>query len=312
MGGKKSGPDAPDMMDYIWASQISQDINKQNLQDQLTANRPTQITPWGTSEWTSDDGIDWTQTVTLPENVRLALEQQQQLGLGRSELANEMLGATGERLTAPFGWDPLAANEVGAAQDVRDAAEQAVYERATSRLDPYWEQQTSRQENQLWNQGLRPGDEAWDTAMGNMGRARTDAYQSAMNEAIMAGGREAERNFGMDMARRQQAVTEALRQRTQGLNELNTLMTGQQVGSPAFPGFSRGGLAQTPDYVGMLQAAYQGDLDEFNASQASSQGLWSGVGQLASAAIPMFSSGGMFYPSGGWGNLFGFGGGGMP
>ncbi len=311
MGGKASAPDAPDFMDYANAANISRIVNRENLQDQLRANRPTQITPGGTSTWTQD-GDQWTQTITLPPAVQAALEQQQQLGLGRSELANEMLGQAGEYLTGPFGWDPMAANDVAASADARDAAEQAVYERATSRLDPYWEQQTSRQENQLWNQGLRPGDEAWDTAMGNLGRARTDAYQSAMNEAIMAGGREAERDFGMDMARRQQAITEGLRQRTQGLNELNTLMTGQQVGMPSFPTFTRAGLAQTPDYPGFLQTTYQGDLDQYNANQAQSQGLWSGVGQLAGTAIPMFAPGGQFYPQGGYGNLFFGGGGGMP
>ena len=291
MGGKADAPDAPGFGDYAQMLALQTQINRENLESQLTANRPTQITPFGTSTWTQD-GDEWTQTVTLPENVQASLEQQQALGLGRSELANQMLGQAGGYLTAPFGWDPMGANEVSNAQGARDAAEEAIYGRATSRLDPYWEQQQERQENQLWNQGLRPGDEAWDTAMGNLGRARTDAYQAAMNEAIMGGGREAERTFGMDMARRQQAITEALRQRTQGMNELNTLMAGQQVDVPGFPTFSRGGLASTPDLVGALNLDYQGELDRYNTRQAQQQGLWAGGLQLASLAAPFLIPGG--------------------
>ena len=285
MGGK-SAPDTPDTMDYITLSTIQSDLNKRNLEEQLQANRPTQITPWGTTTW-EQDGTDWTQTVTLPYRLQETLKQQKELGLQRSRLANELLGDVGGQLTAPYGWDPLTANEVGTAETARDAAEEAIYGRATSRLDPYWEQQTEARETQLWNQGLRPGDEAWDTAMGNLGRARTDAYQAAMNEAIMGGGREAERMFGMDMARRQQAVSEALRQRTQGLNELNTLISGAGITSPQFPTFSRGGVAQTPDLVGAQQLAYQADLDQYNAQQARNQGLWSGAGGLVSTFAPM-------------------------
>ncbi len=283
MGGK-NGPDAPDFMDYANIAVIQSQLNRENLAEQLQANRPTQYTPFGSSTWEQDpETNEWIQAVRLPAKMQEALGLQKDLAIGRGEIANEMMEDIGGRLTGPFGWDPMSANEVSTAEDARSAAEEAIYGRATSRLDPYWEQATEARETQLWNQGLRPGDEAWDTAMGNLGRARTDAYQTAMNEAIMGGGREAERMFGMNMARRQQAVAEALRQRTQGLNELNTLMSGQAIGSPNFPSYSRAGAVATPDLVGAQRSAYQADLDQYNAQQARQQGLYSGITGLAGA-----------------------------
>lgn len=293
MGGKADAPDSFSSNDFrnmaIWESEIQ----GENLRQQLRANRPAQYSPWGSMVWEEGPNDQWTQTIALPDVMQQALEAQQGLGRERSELGGELIGPIGERLTSGYGWDPLAANDISTGAGTRSAAEEAIYGRATSRLDPYWDQQTSQRETQLWNQGLRPGDEAWDTAMGNLGRARTDAYQTAMNEAIMGGGREAEREFGMDMARRQQAVTEALRQRTQGLNELNTLMSGQVVGQPQFPSFQRSGVAPAPDLLGAGQAGYQADIDRYNAEQARQQGLYSGIAGLASTFAPMVP----------WGNI---------
>ncbi len=100
------------------------------------------------------------------------------------------------------------APEVGDVGDIRNRAEQSIYERSTSRLDPQFQQREEALQSQLYNQGLRPGDEAFDRAMTDFGTQRTDAYQTAMNESIMGGGAEAERQFGMNLAGRQQSVGE--------------------------------------------------------------------------------------------------------
>ena len=103
----------------------------------------------------------------------------------------------------------LTPNEMESSDELRSRTEQAVYDRMTSRLDPQWEQMGESLESQLWNQGLRPGDEAYDEAMDDFNRRRTDAYQAAQNEAVLAGREEAESQFGMGLTRRQQAIQEA-------------------------------------------------------------------------------------------------------
>ena len=103
---------------------------------------------------------------------------------------------------------------VGDPTAIRDRAEKAIYDRTASRLDPQYEQRANDLEIQLRNQGLRPGDEAYDRAVANFNRDRTDAYQAANNEAIMGGGQESTRLFGQEMERRQQDVGETTSQGT--------------------------------------------------------------------------------------------------
>ena len=127
------------------------------------------------------------------------------------------------------GLDFSGAPQLGDPGDVRNRAEQAIYERSTSRLDPQMQQREEALQNQLYNQGLRPGDEAFDRAMTDFGTQRTDAYQTAMNESIMGGGAEAERQFGMGLAGRQQAVGETS-QRGSFANQASQQALNQQLG----------------------------------------------------------------------------------
>ena len=284
MGGK-SGPDLPNTMDYLQMGALQSQAGKELIREQTRANRPTQVTPGGVSRWEEGPGGQWTQTVELAAPQQAALEAQQRTAQARSELGESMMGQAAEELGAERGWEAMAANEVGTAGDVRDAAEQAIYERSTSRLDPMWEQRRGAMETRLWQQGLRPGDEAYDTAMANLGREQTDAYQAAMQQAIIGGGQEASRQFGMDMTRRQQAIAENLRRRGATLNEINALMTGQQVGAPTMPGFTASGRAATPDYMGGLQASTQNELDRYNAQQMRQQGLYSGLATIGSTGM---------------------------
>lgn len=288
MGGK-SGPDLPNTLDYMNMANLQREAGKELIREQTRANRPTQITPGGISTWEEGPGGEWTQTVELTGPQQAALEAQQRTGQARSELGESMMGRAAEELGQEMGWEAMAANEVGTAQDVRDAAEQALYERTTSRLDPRMQQRRHAVETRLWQQGLRPGDEAYDTAMANLGREETDAYQAAMQQAIIGGGAEAQRQFGMDMTRRQQAIAESLRRRGATLNEINALMTGQQVGAPTMPGFTSAGRTATPDYMGAMGAATQNEIDRYNAQQMRQQGLYSGLAQMGSTGMSAFA-----------------------
>ena len=287
--GFGSEPNIPDAGDYQTLAYTQAGLAKELLREQTAANRPNQYTPYGSSLWRDLGGGQWEQRVTLPENVQAGLEAQQRISRARSELGESLMGRAGEELGRDIGWEAMAANEVGTAEQARDAAEEAIYGRTTSRLDPQWEQRSEAMETRLWQQGLRPGDEAWDTAMANLGRERTDAYQTAMREAIIGGGAEAQRTFGMDMARRQQAIAETLQRRGWSVNEINALLSGQQVGMPSMPGFTSAGRAQAPDLLGAAQAGSQNALDIYNARQMRDQSLLTGATGLGTAAMFAFS-----------------------
>ncbi|MFC3228792.1 tail fiber domain-containing protein [Marinibaculum pumilum] len=92
----------------------------------------------------------------------------------------------------------------------RQRVEDALYERASARLDPQFEQAQSSLHNSLVNQGIFPGQPAYSKAMEDFGRTKNDAYSSAVNDAILAGGGEQSRLFGLGLAGRQQGFDEAL------------------------------------------------------------------------------------------------------
>lgn len=100
-------------------------------------------------------------------------------------------------------------------------------------------------------------------------------------------------NFGQQMQssqyqtqQRQQALAEAMQRRGWTLNEINALMSGQQVGMPSMPSFSQAQRAEGNQALQAAQMTGQAALDAFNAKQAATQGMMSGIGSIA-GAMPM-------------------------
>ena len=224
------------------------------------------------------DPSQWAMNVTLPPEVQAAVEAQQRIQQGRSRMGEQMLGQAGQTLSQGVDWSALPG--VTGGEDARNAAENAIYGRETSRLDPMWQQRQQQQQSQLAAQGLEPGTEAYTRSMGDLNRAQNDAYQQAMYGAITGGGQEASRQSGLESANRARALQEAYQKQYGGINALNAFLQGQQVQMPQFPGFGQAGQAQAPQYLQAAQLGYQGALNQYGANQAQLQGLLSGAGGM--------------------------------
>lgn len=91
---------------------------------------------------------------------------------------------------------------------------------------------------------------------------------------------------------RQQAIAEQQMMRNQPLNELNALLTGQQVGSPQFPQFAQAGMGVAPNLLGAAGMDYNAQMGQYNAALANRQQGWNnlfgGIGAAAQIA-GMFS-----------------------
>lgn len=87
---------------------------------------------------------------------------------------------------------------------------------------------------------------------------------------------------------RQQAIAEMLQRRGTSLNEMNALLSGQQVQMPQMPSFNTAGRAETPNIMGALQNTYNSQLAASNAQNAGFDNLLNAGAQLGSAAF-MFS-----------------------
>jgi hypothetical protein len=75
----------------------------------------------------------------------------------------------------------------------------ALYKANTQYLDPQFEQSQAKLENQLANQGITRGSEAYNNAMLNFNNQKQQAYESARNQAIGGGIQAAQGMFGMNL-----------------------------------------------------------------------------------------------------------------
>lgn len=75
----------------------------------------------------------------------------------------------------------------------RQRVEDAVFDRSAKRLDKRFARQKSDTEVALRNKGFVGGSEGFDRSMGDLAEAENDAYSSAMNDAVLAGGAEQSR-----------------------------------------------------------------------------------------------------------------------
>ena len=82
---------------------------------------------------------------------------------------------------------------------------------------------------------------------------------------------------------RQQAIAEQMQKRGMSINEINALMTGQQVATPQMPSFMGASKADPVNYSGAAQSAGQYGLDKFSADQAMMQSMMSGASNVGSA-----------------------------
>ncbi len=315
----KSAPEAPD---YTGAAEAQAASSREVTEQQTWANRPNQVTPFGTQSWQQTPSYDpttgqtlnkWTQTTTLDPDSQAALDAQQKLQAQRSGLAGGMYDRVAQEYgQAPdySGYEKLGstpqAMSFGGGDRYSQEAEDALMGRFESRNAKQFEQSSAAKRTQLYNMGLKEGDEAFDRAMEEEGNRQTDARQQAMYGATIGAGQEAARMQGMDISAgqaqygqqmnsanyqnqlRQQQIAEDMQRRGYSLNEINAILTGQQVGMPNMPSFNQAQRSEATQYSQAAQQQGQYGLDAYNAQQQATQGMMSGIGSIAGGAM-MFS-----------------------
>jgi len=198
-----------------------------------------------------------------------------------------------------------------------DKAGDAIYNQWESRALPQQAKDTDRLRTQLYNMGVKEGDSIYDEEMRKLRESQGDQQRQAAYQATIGSGQEASRMFGMDSGARgqmfgermgqggfanqaagqqfgqnmqssqyqtqlrQQQIAEEMQKRGFSLNEINALISGQQVAMPNMPGFNTAQRSDSTDYLGAAKLQGQSDLDRFNAQQQAIQGMMSGMGDMA-------------------------------
>jgi hypothetical protein len=171
--------------------------------DFTAAATPTQNTPWATSSWSQgpstptgsghwEGGLPGGSGHYVQDMTPGKMQQHVGLNPQLDQANQSMMGQLGSSWGTPL----------DNGQQARQHAEDAIYGRATSRLDPMWQQREHDLQTQLANQGIDPSSMAYQKQIDNMNRGRNDAYGQASYESILGGGQEAQRQQGMDLQSR--------------------------------------------------------------------------------------------------------------
>jgi len=325
----------------------------------------------------------WTQNTTLNPESQRSLDAELGLQAGRSELGASLLPRAQQEFGQSMDWskfDPAgkatqagnlqsgnlqagnltpeqlqrgydtAGPNLDSSQKYSQQANDAIYNQWASRALPQQAQDTERLRTQLYNQGLKEGDAAYDDEMRKSRQSQGDAMQQAQYQATIGSGAEAQRMLGMDAATRaqltgenkdqagfgnqaalgqfgmmsgageqnfnqqaaagnqnfqqqaaagaqnfqqqqaqsnqqtqlrQQQIAEEMQKRGFSLNEINAIISGQQVAMPTMPGFNQATKSEGVQSLSAAQMQGQSALDAYNAKQQATQGMMSGIGSMA-------------------------------
>jgi hypothetical protein len=240
------------------------------------------------------------QAMGATQAANQARQQQFDQGLSSARFGNETVGQGFNQLLGAGQFFNNAANQrfqqnVGQGQFANQAVNQAFNQQlgagqfandASSRL---YDMQMGQAD--LYN---RSGGQLFQQDLASQNFRNQSLQQAAQMDIQRQQAENAARQaqFQMEMQSaeqqnrlRQQAIAEQQLMRAMPLNEMNALLTGQQVGMPQMPGFQNAGRADTPDLLNAANMQYQAALDAQNAKNAALGNTMSGLFSLGSAAL---------------------------
>jgi len=249
------------------------------------------------AQFTTTGDLQPTVTQTLTPEAQKTLEAQQKVQYGAANLGLLGLKTAEDVMGKPFQYGGPA---IQTSLDMTGAAKAPVNAGMTgqnaimARLQPQIEQQSKAMAQNLANQGITPGSEAYNNAMREQQQGQNDLYsqaalqgigldtaaqQNAYNQALQSG------QFGNTAAN--QYLSQQLGLYNQPLNQINALMSSSQIQTPQFQSYSGANVAAAPVYqAGVQQGQSAMDLYGIQANQAASnnQGMMGMFGSVAGAA----------------------------
>ena len=296
MGGKGSAPPPPD---YAGMAREQGIANKDAAVASAYLSNPNMRTPTGTRRVTySKDPVSGnlmpTITDELTPEAQKAFEAQQKVDTALSQLGLSSVGRVEDVMGRGFqygGPDIQTSLNLANAPEMPISAGTTAQEAIMKRLQPQIEQNRAATRQNLANQGITPGSEAWQNAMAEQQQGESDLYSQAAKEGV-----------GLDLQARSQAVNEALQSAQFGntaaeqdfarklglynlpLNQVSALLSGAQIQMPQFQGYTGQNIQAAPIFQA-AQAQDQANLARYNAEQAGKNALTSGLFGLAGAGL---------------------------
>ena len=276
-----STPAAPAPPDYAAAAQQTAAGNASQAQVAQYGSMTNQVTPYGTVDYTrqqvgttaqGDPLNQWTQTMKLSPEQQALYNQNQAINAQLGDIAQTGVGQVQNSMINPLDFSQNQALQTPG--QIQQQASNAAYQNATQYLDPQFKQSNAQLANQLANQGITQGSEAYNNAMLNAGNAQQQAYESARNQAYSQGMIGAQQQYTQALGNRTQQNAEMQTLRQDPLNMLNSIRTGQQMQVAQMPqvGVSNPAALQAtqgPDMLGAVTAQGQYNQGLYNAQSAA-------------------------------------------
>lgn len=223
--GKPAAPPAPD---YAAAATAQGVANKDTAVSNTSLGNPNVISPYGNQTVTYDQsgpGGNYQPTITqsLTPEAQRTLDAQQRVQYGLADLGQQGLSTAQGVLGTPFNYNgPSLQTSINGSQPLNYGPTAGQYGQATGnidtsgvakmpvnagmtaqqailqRLQPQINQNNAAQDQQLANQGITSGSEAWNNAMRTRDQSNNDLYSQAALQGI-----------GVDMSANQQGYSQA-------------------------------------------------------------------------------------------------------
>ena len=298
-GGKGSAPPPPD---YAGMAQQQGIANRQAAIASATLSNPNMNTPTGTRRisYAKDPTTgEFTPTITdeLTPDAQKAFEAQQRVDLALSNLGERSVGRVEDVMGKGFQYK---GPNIQTGLNLSDVAKMPVNAGMTgqqammARLNPQIEQNREATRQNLANQGITPGSEAWNNAMREQQQGENDMYSQAAMQGINADIAANAQGFNQAVQAGQFANTageqDYLRQLglyNLPLNQVASLMGNAQIQMPQFQGYQGQNIEAAPLFQA-AQAQDQANMARYNADIAGKNATMNAVVGGATAAATAY------------------------
>lgn len=242
------------------AAEVQGEFARETARDVTYADRPDQYNPFGSVTWdqkrfkdpaTGEMVTKWQQNQKLSPASQGILDSNLNITGERSALAESLQGRVDQEMGGAPDWQQFG-DVQGMDYDpteLRNRAENSYYQKETNRLDPRFAKERDSMDIRLRNQGLRPGDQAYDAQIASFDTGKNDAYEQARLGSVAGGRAEAGQLWNQQLAGnersnalRNQQIQEYIAKRGYSLGEQNSLTEGQGL-TDLVSTFSGGGQA---------------------------------------------------------------------
>ena len=257
--------------DYSGAAQQTAQGNLDAARQATAANRVNQVTPYGSLNYaiTGSDPYGnptWTATQTLSPDQQQLYQSDIATQKGLGKLQEKGLGYVSNMLEQPFDTSTLVKTGFDPSQSYQDAY--------MKRLAPQINQSREQLDQQLANQGIKLGSEAYNRAKQLQAQKENDILLGATTQG-----------FGVGQQARQQGFQELAYQRNEPINTLNAVRAGSQVTGPQFVNSFNQATTAGADYMGAAGLTGQANIANANAENARTNAMMSGLFSLGGAGI---------------------------